>query len=178
MPRVQILRNRIFVDVKMVQAAVAGGGVHDRAKCIHQFGACAVIERQGQHHAGIARGRIPRPCHLFLHRRREFMLPSDVFQPDIVLVEGGNFRLQIAAEQAHQEIDFAAGTLLPVLFRKRVQGQPGIPMRAAVSTVERTDVTPARCPAMRGKWRRCAQRPLPSMMMAMCFGSRSGSSRW
>ena len=27
-------------------------------------------------------------------------------------------------------------------------------MRAAVSTVERTDVTPARCPAMRGKCRR------------------------
>ena len=45
-------------------------------------------------------------------------------------------------------------------------------MRAAVSTVERTAATPARCPATRGMWRRFAQRPLPSMMIAMCLGSR------
>src|SRR6266481_75510 len=30
---------------------------------------------------------------------------------------------------------------------------------------------PLRWPAMRGKWRRCAQRPLPSMITARCFGS-------
>src|SRR5664280_1287758 len=41
----------------------------------------------------------------------------------------------------------------------------------------RTAATPERCPAMRGKWRRLAQRPFPSMMMAMWWGSRSGS-RW
>src|SRR5258708_39769568 len=31
--------------------------------------------------------------------------------------------------------------------------------------------TPARCPATRGRWRRLAQRPLPSMMIPMCRGS-------
>jgi hypothetical protein len=50
-------------------------------------------------------------------------------------------------------------------------------MRAAVSTVERTAATPERCPAMRGRWRRLAQRPFPSMMMAMWWGSRSDSRR-
>src|ERR1700740_1926460 len=30
---------------------------------------------------------------------------------------------------------------------------------------------PLRWPAMRGKWRRCAQRPLPSMITARCFGN-------
>ena len=126
-PRVQVLRHRVLVNVQMIQTAVARRGIHDGPKCVHQFGARAVIQRQGQHHAGIARGRIPRPSHLFLHRRRKLVLASNVFQPDVVLVEGRNFRLQIAAQQAHQEIDFAAGTLLPVLFRKRVQGQPGNP---------------------------------------------------
>ena len=53
------------------------------------------------------------------------MLSSDVFQANVVLVQGGDFRLQIAAQQAHQEIDFAARTLLPVLFGKGIQRQPG-----------------------------------------------------
>ena len=127
MPRVQILRDRVLINAQMVQTAVAGGGVHDGPKCVHQFGARAVVKRQGQHHAGIARRRIPRPCHLLLHRRRQLVLASDVFQANVVLVEGGDFGFQIAAQQAHQEIYFAAGTLLPVLFRKRIQRQPGNP---------------------------------------------------
>src|SRR5207248_2586740 len=49
-------------------------------------------------------------------------------------------------------------------------------MRAAVSTVLRTAFTPARWPAMRGRCRRRAQRPLPSMMMAMCLGRLEASS--
>jgi hypothetical protein len=48
---------------------------------------------------------------------------------------------------------------------------------AVRSTVERTAVTPARCPATRGMCRRLAQRPLPSMMIAICFGSLAESSR-
>src|ERR1039457_1052650 len=34
----------------------------------------------------------------------------------------------------------------------------------------RIALTPARCPATRGRWRRLAQRPLPSMMMPTCRG--------
>src|SRR3954471_11221418 len=49
-------------------------------------------------------------------------------------------------------------------------------MRAAVSTVLRTAFTPVRCPAMRGRCRLRAQRPLPSMMIAMCRGRRAASS--
>src|SRR5262249_39114328 len=44
------------------------------------------------------------------------------------------------------------------------------------STVARTLLTPRRCPSMRGKPRRLAQRPLPSMMIATCAGSFAGSS--
>ena len=49
------------------------------------------------------------------------------------------------------------------------------PSRAQVSTVTRTAGIPA-CARRRGAVpRRLAQRPLPSMMMAMCAGSRAGS---
>ncbi|SLM42990.1 hypothetical protein NSND_60418 [Nitrospira sp. ND1] len=40
----------------------------------------------------------------------------------------------------------------------------------------RTDLMPSWCPAIRGRPRSSAQRPLPSIITARCFGSRSGSS--
>src|SRR5215469_6357828 len=41
-------------------------------------------------------------------------------------------------------------------------------MSDACSTMRRAAERPARCPAIRGKPRRVAHRPLPSMMMAIC----------
>src|SRR5690606_19934343 len=49
------------------------------------------------------------------------------------------------------------------------------PSWAAVCTVLFRALTPARCPAARGRPRSWAQRPLPSMMMATCRGKRAGS---
>ena len=49
-----------------------------------------------------------------------------------------------------------------------------MPSRAHSSVVRRTLATPRRCPSMRGRPCRCAQRPLPSMMMAMCRGRAAG----
>ncbi len=48
--------------------------------------------------------------------------------------------------------------------------------RAQVSIVVRADCVPERCPAIRGRCRFCAQRPLPSMITATCRGSRVKSS--
>src|SRR5258708_37813617 len=45
-----------------------------------------------------------------------------------------------------------------------------MPNSAAAVTVRRTASAPRRCPAMRGRPRDFAQRPLPSMMMAACAG--------
>src|SRR5215467_1954596 len=53
------------------------------------------------------------------------MLSPDVLEPNIVLVQGGNFLLQVAAEQAHEEVHLAAWALLPVLFRKCVKSERG-----------------------------------------------------
>ena len=52
-----------------------------------------------------------------------------------------------------------------------------MPSRADVSTVSRTASMPARWPSTRGRCRLAAQRPLPSMMIATCRGSRSKSTR-
>src|SRR5580693_10807192 len=43
-----------------------------------------------------------------------------------------------------------------------------MPTLEACSTIRRTAATPARWPATRGRLRRAAQRPLPSMMIATC----------
>ncbi len=48
--------------------------------------------------------------------------------------------------------------------------------RAQVSIVVRADCVPERCPAIRGRCRFCAQRPLPSMITATWRGSRVKSS--
>ena len=45
------------------------------------------------------------------------------------------------------------------------------PISIAARTVRRTASTPMRCPAERGSPRACAQRPLPSMMMATWRGT-------
>ena len=42
--------------------------------------------------------------------------------------------------------------------------------------VVRADCVPERCPAIRGRRRFCAHRPLPSMITATCLGSRAKSS--
>src|SRR5947207_651376 len=44
-----------------------------------------------------------------------------------------------------------------------------MPRAGAASTTRRTASAPARCPADRGSPWACAQRPLPSMMMATCI---------
>src|SRR5947208_13192329 len=45
------------------------------------------------------------------------------------------------------------------------------PAAIAPSTTSRTAFMPARCPSGRGRWRSRAQRPFPSMMMAMWRGT-------
>src|SRR3989441_8409207 len=50
------------------------------------------------------------------------------------------------------------------------------PAAIAPSTTSRTAFIPARCPSGRGRWRSRAQRPFPSMMMAMWRGT--APCRW
>jgi hypothetical protein len=66
-------------------------------------------------------------------------------------------------EQTEQVIDLTARPR-PVFGRKRKK-------REIAKTVSRKASTPARCPALRGKPRAFAQRPLPSIIMAMWRGS-------
>src|SRR5713101_1565563 len=53
------------------------------------------------------------------------MLTSDVFQTDVVFVERLDFRFEVAAQKAHQEIDFRLRTLLPVFLGEGIQRQCG-----------------------------------------------------
>src|SRR5664279_130908 len=51
------------------------------------------------------------------------MLSPDVFQTDIIFVERPDFCLEIAAQKAHQEIDFRLWALFPVFFGEGVERQ-------------------------------------------------------
>src|SRR3979411_3330431 len=51
------------------------------------------------------------------------MLASNIFQTDIIFVERLDFRFKIAAQKAHQEIDFRLRTLLPVFLGEGIERQ-------------------------------------------------------
>src|SRR5260370_12032269 len=51
------------------------------------------------------------------------MLAPDVFQSDIIFVERLDFRFKIAAQKAHEEIDFRLRPLLAVFFGEGVERQ-------------------------------------------------------
>src|SRR5258708_29805197 len=105
----------------MLEAAILRGCVDHGAKGVDQFTARAIVQCQCEHRASIVRCALARPGHALLHIFRQFVLPPDILQTNIVLIQCRDFRLQIAAQQAHQEIDFALGTLLPVFFREGVE---------------------------------------------------------
>ena len=94
-------------------------------------------------------------------------------QSVLVIGRGGGLAqaISLAARDAGAQV-VAAGRNQPSLDAA-YRSEPGI----STETVDLTDDTPARWPAIRGRWRRRAQRPLPSIMIAMCWGSRFGSSR-
>ena len=51
------------------------------------------------------------------------MLPTDIIQPNIILVESRNLFFQIPTQQIHKEIDFASRPALPVFLGKGVEGE-------------------------------------------------------
>ena len=110
--------------LKVLDAAVARGFANQRVEAIDQLGARTVVERQRQHHAGIALGHLARPRHALLDFLRQLLLAADVLQPDVVVHQRRQFHLQVAAQQVHQEFDFALGTL-PVFCGERIQRERG-----------------------------------------------------
>src|SRR5579864_2230531 len=125
MAGVEMASYGVLIDLQMIEAAILGGCVHDRTEGVYQFTTGAIVQRQRQHHSRVAGCGVAGPVHAMLYFCRQFVLPPDVFQANIVLVERGNFRLQIAAQQPHEEADFARRTLLPVLFGKCVERERG-----------------------------------------------------
>ena len=109
-------------------------------------------------------------ANLFDQFRFELLPGTDKPQPDIILMQLVDFPSQRFDEKPHQLADFLARPI-PVLAAECEQGQVLTSRAAESSTVLRTDLTPARCPACRGNARCLAQRPLPSMMTAMCLGT-------
>jgi hypothetical protein len=84
--------------------------------------------------------------------------------------------LERTHEQLHEKRHFLLGTT-PVFGTEGKEGQILDTALKAGLTESRTVSTPRLWPATRGRKRFLAQRPLPSMMMAMCRGTSVASGR-
>ena len=94
------------------------------AKSIHQLRPAAVVQRQRQRGAGVARRGLFDPAHLVLHFVRQIVRAPDVPHAHVVVHHALQIALQIGLQQAHQEADFGARPAQIVLERKCVERQP------------------------------------------------------
>ncbi len=95
------------------------------AEGVHHLRAAAVVQRQRQRGAGIARRGLLGPAHLVLHFGRQLVRAADVADAHVVVHHALHIALQVALQQAHQEVDLGAGPAQIVFQRKRVERQPG-----------------------------------------------------
>ena len=107
---------------------------------------------------------------------RKPITPADDLEPHTTSPESFGLQAQKRAQQPEDALHL--GRPAAASYRRRMRRASGdaMPTSGARSTTRRTAATPARWPATRGKPRRVAQRPLPSMMMATCNPSRGSSA--
>ena len=92
-----------------------------------------------------------------------------------LLDQAGPFRGKVMLQESHERADFLCRTV-PIFLRKRINGQSMDAEFQQRVIISLTELMPSRWPAMRGRPRSSAHRPLPSIMTATCFGSSSGSN--
>src|SRR6185312_13045638 len=113
-----------FGDLQLIETALGAGFVHQRLAGIHQFRAGAIVERQGEAHAGVGGGGGAGSVEVAAHLLRQLGQAADGFEPDVLPVELLHLGAQEAAQQGHQEVDLGAGAL-PVLGGEGVEGEGG-----------------------------------------------------
>ena len=99
--------------------------VDERAGSIDDFGAGAVVEREGEGGAGVLGSLLGRPLHGVLDFLGKLVGATDVGHADIVIVHPLNVSNEVVAQQFHQEVDFVFRTTKVVLERKGVERDPG-----------------------------------------------------
>src|SRR5262249_3215775 len=73
---------------------------------VHDFRASTVIERDDKIHSRIGTGELNGAIEICLNGVGQVSPAADDGEADIVFVNGGQFPLQVFAEQPHQELDF------------------------------------------------------------------------
>ena len=112
------------------------------------------------------------PCALRIAARKRVAF-ADEADAHAAAVQFLDLAVQRVEEQFHQRADFLVRPA-PVLAGEREQGQRlDAAARRQKSMQTLTARAPARWPMMRGRRRRSAQRPLPSMMTARWRGMRA-----
>jgi hypothetical protein len=131
----------------------------------------AVIRRDRQRKSAIASvsaRRFDQRADLEIERARV----ADDLEADLVAVELAHFARERRDEQLHQQRDFVGGRRQFSELNANSVRKPTPRSAQAAHAPHRLD--PRLCPAKRGRWRRRAQRPLPSRMMATWRGTLAG----
>ena len=113
---------QVLVDLQRGKTALHAGSVDDGVDGVHDLGAAAVIDGQVDEQAAVGGGGVDYGVQFAPHVGRQRIQPADSLQPDIVLLQFGQFFAQIKAQQAPKGFDFGAGAL-PVLDRERIKGE-------------------------------------------------------
>ena len=89
---------------------------------LDDLAAAAVAQGQGHDHLGAVGGGGDGLGQFALHRFRELLQVADGIKGDLIVLHLGEFPLQVAAQNGHQDPDFQGGAL-PVLFGEGEQGE-------------------------------------------------------
>lgn len=136
---------------------------------VRYFRATAIGQGQGQGQLGIARGHLFRVLHKGLNVLVQSPAFPDHLEAHVLLMKFGDLGFQIAPQQPHQVADFLFRT--PPVFGRETEQRQIIHAKPASRLDDLTDgLRTLPVPRDARQPTAFAQRPLPSMMMATCFG--------
>ncbi len=169
--RVEVVRDARFVDVfrrKLAPPNLFG----DPADGVGHLRPAAVVDRQAEPGARVRRAHRDRLVHLAEHGVGDAVAAADDRDHDncsSMIVARSS--IMYCSSRCIRKSSSCCGRFQFSLDRQ-YSVSCSMSSRAHSSTVRRTLATPRRCPSIRGSPCRSAQRPLPSMMIAMCRGRR------
>ena len=167
--RVEPRADGVLVDVARVDPFL-----DEPPRGLDDLRAAAVVERDPELEPLVVRGLLLEAGHSPLELRVGAVAAADEARRHALLARSGSSRSIVSTKISISASTSSGGRDQFSVENAKTQ-RDSTPRSIAASTVRRSAFVPARCPAATGRLRRRAQRPLPSMMIAI-ERATSGSS--